>query len=62
MDQVFFKKNLKLQYLLGVLWVRDDPKLLCDSGEVPISKQSGWRFDFRCEIFYVLDKNNLLGR
>ena len=37
------------------LQVRDDPKLLGDSGEVPISERSGWLFDSRCEIFLVLD-------
>ena len=31
--------------------VRDDSKLLNDSGEVPNSKWSGWRFDSRHEIF-----------
>ena len=35
--------------------VQDDPKLLGDSGEVPISKRSDWRFDSCCEIFSLLD-------
>lgn len=35
--------------------VRDDSKLLGDSGEAPISKWSCWQFDFRCEIFSLLD-------
>ena len=34
--------------------VRNDPKLLGDSGEVSISEWSGWRFDSRCEIFSLL--------
>jgi hypothetical protein len=38
--------------------VRDDPKLLGDSGEVPNSGWSGWQFDFRCEIFSPLDEKN----
>lgn len=36
--------------------VRDDPNLPDDSGEAPISKWSGWRFDPRCEIFSLLDE------
>ena len=39
--------------------VQDDPKLLGDSGEVPIFKWSGWRFDSRCE-FSLLDGNKLV--
>ena len=39
--------------------VQDDPKLLGDSGEVPISEWSGWRFDSRCEIFSLLDRGKL---
>ena len=35
--------------------VWDDPELLGDSGEIPISEWSGWRFDSRCEIFSLLD-------
>jgi hypothetical protein len=35
--------------------VRDDPKLLGDSGEVPIFEWSGWRFDSYYEIFSLLD-------
>ena len=31
--------------------VRDDPKLLGDSREVPIYEWSGWRFKSHCEIF-----------
>ena len=34
---------------------RDDPKQPGDSGEVPISEWSGWRFDSRYEIFSLLD-------
>ena len=30
--------------------VWDEPKLLGDSGEVPISEWSGWRFNTHCEI------------
>ena len=37
--------------------VRDDPKLLGDSGEVPISEWSGWQFDSHCEIFSSREKN-----
>ena len=33
----------------------DDPKLLGDSGEVPISEWSGWQFDSHHEIFSLLD-------
>ena len=29
-------------------FVQDDPKLPGDSGEVPISKWSGWWFNSRC--------------
>ena len=39
--------------------VRDDPKFPSDSKEVPISEWSGWRFDSRCEIFFLLDKQKL---
>ena len=38
--------------------VRDDPKLLVDSGEVPISKWSDWWFHSRYEIFSLLDGKN----
>ena len=38
--------------------VRDDPELPDDSGEVIISKWSGWRFNFRCVIFSLLDEKN----
>ena len=38
--------------------VRDDLKLLGDSGEVPIYKWSGWQFDSRSEIFSLLDGIN----
>jgi hypothetical protein len=43
-------------------WVQDDPKLPRDSGEVPISEWSGWQFNFRCEIFSLLDGRIQLGR
>ena len=36
--------------------VRDDPKLPGDSGEVPISEWSGWRFDSYRKIFSLPDK------
>ena len=36
-------------------WVQDDPKLPGDSGGVSVSKWSGWQFDFRYEIFSLLD-------
>ena len=39
---------------------RDDPKQPGDSGEVPISKWSGWRFDSRCEIFSLLDEGKYI--
>ena len=42
--------------------VRDDPKLQGYSGVVPISEWSGWQFDYECEIFSLLDKENQLGR
>ena len=38
--------------------VRCDPELLGDSGEVPISKWSGWQFNSRCEILSLLDGKN----
>ena len=38
------------------LRVHDEPKLLGDSGEVPISEWSGWRFNSRCEIFSLIDR------
>jgi hypothetical protein len=38
--------------------VRDDPKLLGDSGEVSIYKWSGWQFDSRFDIFSLLDRIN----
>ena len=44
-----------------VFWRRivcDDPKLLGDSGEVPISEWSGWLFDSYYEIFSLLDGKN----
>ena len=34
---------------------RDDPKLPGDSGGVPVSEWSGWRFDSHCETFSLLD-------
>ena len=34
----------------------DDPKLPVDSGEVPISKWSGWWFDSCCQIFSLLGR------
>ena len=37
--------------------IQDDPELPGDSGEVPISKWSGW-FDSCCEIFSMLDGKN----
>ena len=39
--------------------VRDDPKLQGDSGEVPISEWSVWRFDFHYENFSLLDGKKL---
>jgi hypothetical protein len=35
--------------------IRDDPKLPGHSGEVPIFKWSGWRFNSWGEIFSLLD-------
>ena len=32
---------------IGLHLVRDDPKLLDDGGEIPISQEIGWRFDSR---------------
>ena len=46
--------STKLHSLI-MLKVRDDPKLPGDSGEILISKWSGWRFDSHCEIFCSLD-------
>jgi hypothetical protein len=40
----------------------DDPKLPSGSKEVPKSEWSGWRFDFRCDLFFILDKKNQLSR
>ena len=41
--------------------VRDDPKLLGDSGHGwRISEWSGWRFDSSCEIFSPLDGKELV--
>ena len=40
------------------LEVRDGPKLLGDSGEVPIFEWSDWRFDSHCEICSLLDGKN----
>ena len=37
--------------------VRDDPKLLDDSGEIPKCQGRGWLFGSRCEISAVLDRN-----
>ena len=39
-----------------IYMVRDDPKLLGDSGEVPIYAWNGWRFDSRYEGFSLLDE------
>ena len=39
--------------------VRDVPKQPRDNGEVPISKWSGWQFNARYEIFYLLDEKTL---
>ena len=41
--------------------VQDDPKLLGDSGEVPISEWSGWHFKSCYEIFSLLDGKDQLG-
>ena len=47
---------------LNIVW--NDPKLLGDSGEVPISVWSGWGFDSRREIFSLFDgkKTSYVGR
>ena len=42
--------------------VWDNPKLPGDSGDIPISKWSGWRFDSCYEIISVRDGENQLGR
>ena len=44
--------------------VRDDPKLPGDSGEVFISKWSGWWFNFHFKSFSLLDrkKTSWVGR
>ena len=39
---------------VGPYEVRDDPKVSGDSEEIPISEWSGWQFDSRSEIFYVV--------
>jgi hypothetical protein len=39
--------------------VGDDPRLPDDRVEVPMSEWSGWRFDSHCEIFSLLDGENL---
>ena len=46
-------------YTNDMLWIRDDPQLLGDSGEVPISEWNGWQFNSRCEIFSSLDGKKL---
>ena len=56
---LFKKKLLSVHtFTLDQQEVRDEPKLLGDSGEVPISKWSGWQFDSYCEIFSLLDGKN----
>ena len=50
---------LKEITLSGVARVQEDPKLPGDSGEVPISEWSGWRFDSRCDILSLLDRKKL---
>ena len=40
----------------------DDPKLLGDSGEVPIFEWSGWWFNSFYEILSLLDGKNYLGK
>ena len=40
-------------------WVRDNRKLLGDSGEAPILKRSGWRVNSRWEIFSFFDGGKL---
>ena len=42
------------EYMIYFL-VRDDPKLLCDSGEVPKPKGSGCNSIPTCEIVSLLD-------
>ena len=44
---------------IEVYWSETTLKLLGDSGEVPSSKWSGWRFDSHCEIFSLLDEKIL---
>ena len=51
--------NVDLLKNVQVVMVRDDPKLQGDSGEVPISEWSGWRFDFHYENFSLLDGKKL---
>ena len=59
LQAVFLKHMICLspRTSLGFLLVWDDPKLLGDSGEVPIFEWSGWRFDFCSGIFALLDGN-----
>ena len=40
---------------LSIAKVQDDPKLLGDSGEVPVFEWSGWWFDSCYELFSLLD-------
>ena len=48
--------DLHLNKSQDCVQVQDDPKLLGDSGgEVPISKWSGWWFNFCCEILFLFD-------
>ena len=55
MNYKFSKKPIESCTPNMMYQVRVDPKLLGDSGEVPISERSGWRFNSCYEIFYLLD-------
>ena len=55
------EKGESVQLTLYVsLPIQDDPKLLGDSGAVPIFEWSAWRFDSCCEIFSLLDGKKLV--
>jgi hypothetical protein len=55
-------KRWKVNWInVDIIEVRDDPKLLGDSGEVSIFEWSDCRLNSRCEIFSLLDgKANML--
>ena len=54
LNVLYIQVHVNVDSLFKDLW-GDDPKLMGDSGEVLISKRSGWRFASHCEICFLLN-------